>query len=191
MKKDDGVFTNFLNAGARVFVCDRSVEENKTITSFLYEKVDKTGHKINTKKPVLWKVGDKSDFEKVVSLVAIFEERQLKRGEHVVLHFDIATNAIPDTFHFVFKHHFKIEEKITNNYKAFKSREKSILICSYPSFRGLEHPKITVVIDGDINYVKHYLVETLARCTTDLCIVVLQNSSTLKKITREWKNQNL
>ena len=191
LKKDDGVFTNFLNATARVFGYDRSVEENKTKTSFLYAEVDKTGHKINTKKPVLWEVGGKSDFEKVISLVAIFEERQLKRGEHVVLHFDIATNAIPDTFHFVFKHHFKIEEKITNNYKAFKSREKSILICSYPTFRGLEHPKITVVIDGDINYVKHYLVETLARCTTDLCIVVLQNSSTLKKITRKWKNKQV
>ena len=55
----------------------------------------------------------------------------------------------------------------------------------------MEHPKITVVIDGDINYVKHYLVETLARCTTDLCIVVLQNSSTLKKITRKWKNKQV
>ena len=36
---------------------------------------------------------------------------------------------------------------------------------------------------------QHYLVETLARCTSDLCVVVLQNSSTVKKITSEWKSK--
>ena len=38
---------------------------------------------------------------------------------------------------------------------------------------------------------KHYLVETLVRCTTDLSILVLQNSSTLKKITRKWKSKQV
>ena len=36
---------------------------------------------------------------------------------------------------------------------------------------------------------QHYLVETLARCTTDLCVVVLQNSSTLTEVTVEWKTK--
>ena len=84
-----------------------------------------------------------------------------------------------------------MEYKITNNYKAFKSREKSILVCSYPTFRGLEHPKITVVLDRDIYYVQHYLVETLCRCTTDLCVVVLQTCSTLNKVTAEWKSKQM
>ena len=133
----------------------------------------------------------KGDFQKVISPIAIFEERQIKRGEHIVLHFDTATNSIPEIFFFVLKNHFKIQEKITNSYEAFKSREKSILVCSYPTFRGLEHPKITVVIDRDIYYLQHFLVETVARCTTDLCIVVLQNSSTLKRIIAEWKSKHV
>ena len=153
--------------------------------------MDKPGQNISTKKPELCEVAGKDKFQKVVSLIAIFEERQIKRGEHIVLHFDTATNAIPEILFFVFKHHFKIQEKITNSYEVLKSQEKSILVCSYPTFRGLEHPKITVVIDRNIYYVQHYLVETVARCTTDLCIVVLQNSSTLKRIIAEWKSKHV
>ena len=108
-----------------------------------------------------------------------------------MLHFDTATNAIPEIFLFAFENHFKMQHKIANNYEAFKYQYKSILVCSYPTFRGMEHPKITVVLDRDIYYVQHYLVETLARCTTDLCVVVLKNSSTLKEITAEWKRKQV
>ena len=184
MKIDDGFFTrrrNFLKTAAQFL----GSGGRKTATEFLYATVDKTGHKIRPKKPALCEVGGKSSFQKVISLIAIFEERQIRRGEHIVLHFDTAANAIPTSFSFVFAYHFGIQEIVTNKYEAFKSREKSILVCSYLAYRGLEHPKITVVIDRDIYYVQHYLVETLARCTTDLCVVVLQNSSALKEITAE------
>ena len=187
LKKDDGVVTNFLNAATGFF----SFGKNKTTTKFHYAAVDKTGHKITTKKPVLCEVEGKSGFQKIISLIAIFEERQVRKGEHVVLHFDTTTNAIPEIFVFAFAHHFKMQDKMTSNYKVFKSREKSILVCSYPTFRGLEHPKITVVLDRDIYYVQHYLVETLARCTTDLCVVVLKTSSTLKEVTAEWKSKQV
>ena len=40
-------------------------------------------------------------------------------------------------------------------------------------------------------YVQHYLVETLARCTSDLCVVVLQNSKTLTDVTAEWKTKQV
>ena len=186
LRKNDGVVTTFLNAAAGIFTFGR----NKTTTKFLYAAVDKTGHKISTKKPALCEVEDKSGFQKIISLIAIFEERQVKKGEHVVLHFDTATDAIPEIFLFAFAH-FKMQDKITNNYKVFTSRERSILVCSYLTFRGLEHPKITVVLDRDIYYVQHYLVETLARCTTDLCVVVLKNSSNLKKITAKWKSKQV
>ena len=186
LRKDDGVVTTFLNAAAGFFTFGR----NKTTTKFLYAAVDKTGHKISTKKPALCEVEGKSGFQKIISLMAIFEERQIKKGEHVVLHFDTATNAIPEIFLFAFAH-FEMQDKITNNYNAFKSRERSVLVCSYLTFRGLEHPKITVVLDRDIYYVQHYLVETLARCTTDLCVVVLKNSSNLKRITAEWKSKQV
>ena len=180
-------WTKFRNTAAVFF----GFGGNKTISTFLYATADGTGHKISTGKPALFELGSKSDFQKVISLIVIFEKRKIWRGEHVVLHFDTATNEIPSTFFFVFAHHFGIQEKLTNKYEAFQSPEKSILVCSYPTFRGLEHPNITVIIDRDIYYEQHYLVETLARCTTNLYIIILQNSSTLKNLTAKWKTQQL
>ena len=161
----------------------------KTISEFRFAAADKTGHKIRSKKPTFFELGARSDFQKVISLIAIFEEREIDRSEQVVHHFDTGSNEIPDIFFFTFAHHFKIQDKVTKKYEEFKSPEKSILVCSHPTFRGLEHPKITVVIERDIYYVLHYLVEALARCTSDLCVVVLQNSSTLTNITTEWKTK--
>ena len=140
----------------------------KTISEFRFAAADKTGHKIRSKKPTFFELGARSDFQKVISLIAIFEEREIDRSEQVVHHFDTGSNEIPDIFFFTFAHHFKIQDKVTKKYEEFKSPEKSILVCSHPTFRGLEHPKITVVIERDIYYVQHYLVEALARCTSDL-----------------------
>ena len=143
----------------------------KTTSEFLFPAAEKTGHKISSKKP----------------LIAIFEKRQIQKSEQVILHFDTGTKEIPSNFLFTFAHHFKIQQKVTKRYEEFKSKKKSILVCSYPTFRGLEHRKVTVIIDCDIYYVQHYLVETLARCTSDLCVVILQNSQTLTDVIMEWK----
>ena len=108
VKKDDGKITNFLNATAGIFGYDRHAGKSKTTTKFLYPAVDKTGHNITTKKPALCEVKGKSGFQKIISLIAIFEERQINKGEHVVLHFDTSTNAIPEIFFFAFARHFKM-----------------------------------------------------------------------------------
>ena len=163
----------------------------RTVSKFLFAAADKTGHKITSEKPLLFEIWDRSDFQKIQSLIAIFQKRQIKKGEQVVLHFDTGANEIPENFLFIFEHHFKIQRKVTKNYKEFKSQKNAILVCSYPTFRGLEHPKITVIIDCDMYYVQHHLVETLARCTSDLCIVVLQNSKTLTNVTAEWKTKQV
>ena len=159
----------------------------RTISEFLFAASNKIGHKISSEKPALFELGEKSDFQKIQSLIAIFHKRQIRKSKQVVLHFDTGANKIPKNLLFIFEHHFQIQGKVTKNYKEFKSQKNAILVCSYPVFRGLEHPKITVIIDCDVYYVQHYLVETLARCTSDLCVVVLQNRKTLTDVTAEWK----
>ena len=86
----------------------------KTISKFLFATANKTGHKISSKKPAFFDLGKKSDSEKILSLIAIFEQRKIKRGGHAVLHFDTGIKGIPDIFLFVFAHHFNIKEKVTN-----------------------------------------------------------------------------
>ena len=161
---------------------------NETVSSFLYAKVHKTGHQIHTEKPVLFELHDKVEFEKHLSLLLIFEKILSISRKQVVLHFETMTNAFPRTLGFAFGHYFR-EKSITTNYEKFESSEESILVCSYPTFRGLEHPIITILIDRDIYFVQHYLVEMIARCTSQLYIVVLQNSESLKTVTDEWKKE--
>ena len=163
---------------------------NKTVTKFTYAAANETGHKISYKKPVLFELLERSGFQKILSLIFIFEKLNIRNERHILLHFDTA-NAIPSTLQFVFKYHFAINENVTNNYQELASLKKSILVCSYLIFRGLEHPNITVFIDRDIYFLQHYLVESLARCTSNLTVVVLQNSATITKVIREWKNNQL
>ena len=47
----------------------------KTLSEFLFAAAEKTGHKISSEKPTFFKLEDRSDFQKVVSLIAIFTER--------------------------------------------------------------------------------------------------------------------
>ena len=44
----------------------------------------------------------KSRFSKTISLIAIFEERQIKRNKHAVIHLGTGTNETPGTFLFAF-----------------------------------------------------------------------------------------
>ena len=164
---------------------------SKTVSKFRYARADETVHKISSKRPELFELEDSNEFQKVISLIAIFEKLDIRNKRHVLLHFDTVNDEIPSTLQFIFEHHFSIHENVTNNYQEFASLKKSILVCSYRTFRGLEHPKITVVIDRDIYFLQHYLVESLARCTSKLTVVVLQNSKTLTKVTEEWKKNQL
>ena len=164
---------------------------SKTVTKFTYATADKTGHNINSKRPALFDLGERSEFQKILSLIAIFEGLDVRSKRHVLLHFDAVNDEIPSTLQFIFEHHFGMCKKVTNHYQEFALSNKSILVCSYLTFRGPEHSKITVVIDRDIYFLQHYLVELLARCTSKLTIVVLQNSATLIKVTEDWKNKML
>ena len=163
---------------------------NSTVSKFTHAEVDDTGHKIGTGKPLLFELGDKEEFEKSLSVVAIFKKVLTTSSKHVVLHMDTKTNAIPSALRFAFDHHFS-DIKKTTNYKEFQSSNKSILICSYPAFRGLEYSRITVLIDRDIYFLQHYLVEMISRCTSELFVVVLQKGSALDYVTEKWKFEKL
>ena len=160
---------------------------NSIVSSFTYEEVKGIGHKIETERPLLFELGDKKEFEKSLSLVAIFKELLIKNSRHVVLHFDTDT-AIPSALRFAYDRHFN-NIKISTNYKEFKS--SSVLVCSYRTFRGLEYSRVTILIDRDIYFQQHYFVEMLTRCTSQLSVIVLQNSLALDYVLEKWKTKKL
>ena len=170
----------------------------KMISKFSYVVAKDTGHSINSELPKLIEVTDyenETELGKVLSLLYIFKKLKIPssnpNNKHVILHFDTATDKIPELFYITFKL-LGISDQVTNCFEDFhgkeSSKEKHILVCSYLQFRGLEHPRITVVISRDIYYLQHYLVESIARCTNDLDVIVLEKSETLTRITDEWKS---
>ena len=163
----------------------------KTVSTFKHVMVEKTGHNIKTKKPGLLELGDYSEVQKISPMIALLKKLAIEKKDHVVLHFDTVTIGIPSILKFILENHFKLIGKVTTKYEEFRRGGKSILICGYAKFRGLEHANITVLVDRNIYFVQHYLVEALARCTSELNVVVLQNSEILTKVIKEWKSKDL
>ena len=123
----------------------------------------------------------------------MFQEMNIHKSnsnnKHVILHFDPSTNGIPELLAATFQY-LRIKDQTTNNYQDFKV-SKSILVCYFRVFRGLEHSNVTVYIDQDMYNMQHYLVEVMARCTNKLSIVVLQRSDALSKIIKHWEGESM
>ena len=112
--------------------------------------------------------------------------------KHVLLHFN-ADNEVPRLAIKLLdlKHNTKVTDKLTNSYEDFKNDSlcKYIFVCNFRTFRGLEHSRITIIIDRDIYSLQHFFVECIARCTTYLNVVSLGDNKTLNIITQTWKQK--
>ena len=98
--------------------------------------------------------------------------------------------------------HFDVEKRYSFHFLEFKKEiGRKIFIGGFRAFRGLEYPRVLVVLDGSIRGLEQYLPECLNRCTTFLHIIVLrENTEMLKKAHNEqitlqnvitaWKKQS-
>ena len=172
-------------------------DENKIENKFKYEIATGIGHKGENKLPVLFELPRyDNEFQKIISLTTIFENLQISRSnanvKHVLLHFNI-DNEIPRLAFKLLdrKHKTKVTDKLTNSYEDFKndSLRKYIFVCNFRTFRGLEHSRITIIIDRDVYSLQHFLVECIARCTTYLNIVLLGANKTLNVVIQKWKQE--
>ena len=168
---------------------------SKIENRFIYEKATHIGHGAESKLPVLFELYQyENKFQKIISLAAVFENIQIAscnaNSKQVLLHFNINNDTSKLAFELLdLKHNTKITTKVTNSYEEFKndSLRKYIFVGNFRTFRGLEHPRITIIIDRDIYSLQHYLVECIARCTTHLNVVILGANKTINSITQKWK----
>ena len=106
--------------------------------------------------------------------------------KHVIIHFDFK-NDIPTHFDIAFKL-MGITERVTNKYDEFKKdNKKQIFICSYGTFRGLEHPRVIVALDMSSYFSKQQLPECLSRSTRFLHIIVLKTLN----LAENWKQKDI
>ena len=169
---------------------------NKIVNSFTYIPSKDTGHFIKTCNPKVFEmVGTNTHdytFEKLFVMNYVLKDLNILKSNsnnrHVILHFNTKNDEIAKCLAFVFQFH-KRGIKVTTNYEDFKyDHEKSVFVCNFSSFRGLEHSNIVIAIDHDIYCVQHYLVEAMARCTNNLAVVVLEKSETVSRIIEKWED---
>ena len=170
---------------------DKSKIENR----FKYEKVNHVGHRVESKFPVLFELCSyDNEFQKILSLAAVFENLNIDSStancKHVLLHFNV-NNDIPRlAFKLLdLKNNTDVTNKVTNSYTDFKENTscKYIFVGNFRAFRGLEHSRITIIVDRNIYSLQHYLVECIARCTTYLNVILLGNHKNLNSITQKWR----
>ena len=174
------------------FPIDVSVVTNEVTTKFRHRESKHSGHSIESEKPNLYEIfHSEGSAEFLLSLIVVLEEiifNHFKKIEkYVILHFDVEKD-IPYIFYMAFKM-MGILEHVTNKYKVFKKVDsKKIFIASFRAFRGLEYPRVLVVIDQNLIGLEQYLPECLNRCTTYLNAVLLkEDTHMLKQIQHERK----
>ena len=170
----------------------RASTGSKVVNKFSYVVAEETGHKISCRKPRLFELHSNcTEVEKITVFRVIFQHLNISSSnaysKHVILHFDTTSDDIPEIIDVTFKS-LGIKDQVTNRYEDFKGTEKSILVCSYPKFRGLENSRITVVINRDIYFLQHYVVEAIARCTSQLDMIVMEKIESLTAIIEKWKS---
>ena len=139
----------------------------------LYEVPDHTKLKIHLL-IILRKILSETEKGIQLDILNIKDLTDMKDIEkHVILHFDERHDKTFDTVFSL----LGISEKTTSEYNEFKNdKEKAIFLCNYRAFRGLEYPRVIVVVDYSLNFLNHSLPECLSRCTADLHIIVVKRN---------------
>ena len=188
--------------------------QNKITSLFQHRKSEKKGHNITSELPSLFRIGypeERLEFKIQLAVTlrniigrenATKENNELNISNitdltdipdirrHVILHFD-TKNSIPKIFHIVFEM-MGLSSKVTNNYMEFKNdKAKKIFICDYRTFRGLEYPRVIVILDPSLYHLLHFIPECFNRCTTFLHIIILKMFTATERETPKGPFQNI
>ena len=169
-------------------------------SNFEYDIATDTGHKANCELPRLFELHNcKEKFQKILALSVILETINIAKSnannKHVILHFKQNDEILKRAFDLLEEKcnkqqiYLDVQNKTTEKYKDFQDDNlgKYIFLGYFRTFRGLEHPSVRPVIDPDIGALRHYLIECIARCTTQLNIVLLGSNEQLTELTAQWK----
>ena len=168
-------------------------------SNFEYVGTKGIGHRISCKLPKMFElICCEDEFRKTLALAVLFETLNIAESnannKHVILHFKENDKIPRNAFKLLAKrcrkqNHLEVNDKVTGAYEEFKNDNlsKYILVGNFHKFRGLEHSRVTIVIDSGTAALQHYLVECIARCTTHLNIVLLGTNEMLTNMTNEWK----
>ena len=133
------------------------VKSKEVKTRFRHRESKYSGHRIESDRPNLYEIYRPRESpvvpEFILSLIVVLEQVMGKDYEdlekHVILDFDVEKD-IPSIFYMAFKM-MAILKKVTSKYVEFKKKiGRKIFLGGFRAFRGLEYPRVLVVLDGNI-----------------------------------------
>ena len=169
----------------------------KVVTEYRYTCDSEIGHGINGPFPKLVKVPKKYDPCKEILLIAFFllEIIEIKSKRIAIIHFD---KNEPDWFQLLFKvTNFFSGVAVTNSVGEFlQSSSNRVLVSNYNSVKGLEFSEVLLILDADEYHLKQFIPEAMARCMSNLAILVRPKhkgnpkSDTVKDLVNHWEVSN-
>ena len=171
----------------------------KTVTKYSYTCSSEIGHSIHGLLPFLIELRRKLyKISEVIALIAFLLKEIIHIGKKriAILHFE-PTNApwlqqllqLESCFKSLTLTH-EVEKFLTN------TGDNVVLVSRYDTVRGLEFSDVLLILEQDEYYLKHYIPEAIARCRSNLLVLVKppwkkrNQSNTVEHLVHHWKKIN-
>ena len=169
----------------------------EVVTKYRYTCDSEVGHSINGPLPKLVKIPKFSGPCEEIVLIAFYllEIIELKSKRIAILHFD---KNEPDWFQILFN--------VTNFFQGItvtkivgeflESSNNMVLVNNYNCVKGLEFSEVLLVLDAGEYHLKQFIPEAMARCMSNLAILVRPKpkgnikSDTVKDLVDHWEQSN-
>ena len=167
------------------------------VTQYRYTCDSEIGHCIKGSLPKLIKIPKSSDYCEQIALTAflLLEIIKIKSKRITIIHFDKTdslwlqplfkvTNVFPGV-------------KVTYDVGEFlRSSDNMVLVTNYNCVKGLEFSEVLLILDADENHLKQFIPEAMARCMSNLAILVrtkpkgYPKSETVAGLVHHWEKYN-
>ena len=169
----------------------------KRVTKYFYPCHSEIGHGIKGPLPKLIKLPKLSDSRTQIVLTAflLIEIIKIKSKRIAIIHFD---KTDPLWFQLLFKFtNFFPGLTVTSNVGEFlRNSDNTVLVNNYNCLKGLEFSEVLLILDTDEYHLKQYIPEAIARCKSNLAILVRpkpqekSKSETVADLVHHWEESN-
>ena len=176
-------------------------EENfeETVTSYSYTCPSQIGHSITGPLPRFIKFPEPADPCEQVALIAAVLDKifDAKSNKTAIIHFE------PDDPPFWLESLFQLKKispsltMTTETNEFLEDTNENLVLVKHVNFvRGLEFPKVLLILDSNEHHLRHLIPEAIARCTSHLSVLIrppVQGindtvADTVAELADEWEN---
>ena len=175
----------------------RKRNHREVVTKYRFTCCSKIGHGITGPLPKLIKLPTSSNLCEEIVLIAflLLQIIEIKSKRIAIIHFD---KTDPLWFQILFQvTNFLPGVTVTNNVgQFFRNSGNIVLLNNYSCVKGLEFFDVLLILDADEYYLKQFIPEAIARCMSNLVILVRpkpktnHKSDTVTDLVHHWEKSS-